>query len=264
MHTLRDYLDAKISAGKKLLSIYLTAGYPTPEATLPLLEAIAQGGADLIELGVPFSDPLADGPTIQQASQIALKNGMTVAGALNLLKEFRRRHSLPVLLMGYANPFMQFGWERLVAEAAKAGAAGFIVPDLPPEESDFLHRLLKPHRLTLVYLAAPNTPTERLQRIDRLTGGFIYAVSLTGVTGAREQLPPETEEFLIRLRQVSGHPLLVGFGISGPESAARLAPYCDGIIVGSALIRRIEDSPDVPTAVARVREFVAGLRTALE
>ncbi len=263
MSQLREYMEKKRAAGEKLLSIYLTAGFPTAAATLPLLETIAAAGADLIELGVPFSDPLADGPTIQNASQVALQNGMTVSGALELLGEFTGRNPIPTLLMGYANPFLHFGWEKLLDAAQRRGARGFIIPDLPPEESEDFCELARRRDLDLIFLVAPNSPPARVARIVRRAAGFIYAVSLTGVTGARAVLPPETKSFLQNLRSRTDRPILAGFGIAGPESARSIIPYCDGVIVGSAVIKTIQAQPDLSAAKTAVAELVAGLKAAI-
>jgi tryptophan synthase alpha chain len=263
MLPLRQKLEAKLSRGEKLLSIFLTAGYPEPAATLPLLDTLVEAGADLIELGVPFSDPLADGPTIQMASQKALAAGTTLAHALQLAKEFCRDHATPLLLMGYANPFVQMGWEKLVALAREAGVSGFIIPDLPPEESGFLQNDFANHDLDLIHLVSPNTTAPRIARIEELTRSFVYAVSVTGVTGARAQLPEETVRFLQRLKTQVTHPVLMGFGVSQPEIARAAAQHCDGVIIGSAVIERIAAAPDLASAQNSVFEFAAGIKGAL-
>jgi len=263
MSELRSYLENKIARGEKILSVYLTAGFPEPAATLPLLETLVEVGVDLIELGVPFSDPLADGPTIQAASQQALAAGTNMAMALEMLRKFRENYSVPVLLMGYANPFMQFGWEKLVQEAKSAGANGFIIPDLPPEESGDILAEMNRAGLDNIFLVSPNTPPERLRRIDSLTTAFIYAVSVTGVTGARETLPQQTADFLQSLRKRTRYPLLVGFGISNAKTAAEMSRYGDGVIIGSAVINRIAQSADLQSAQAAVFDFVREIKAAL-
>ena len=260
---LRKTIAARLGCGDKLLSIYLTAGYPTPEATLPLLDAIVAAGADMVELGIPFSDPLADGPTIQNASQAALSAGMTLKGALRLLGEFRRAHETPAILMGYSNPFQHFGWELLLDKALQQGASGFIIPDLPPEESADLCKLVRGRGLDLIFLVAPNTPRVRIELINELAGGFIYAVTLTGITGAREKLPPETLRFLQDLRKISTHPILAGFGIANAETARRIAPYCDGVIVGSAVIHQIAAGKTLDESIRNVAALVSDIKAAL-
>lgn len=262
--TLRSRLEKKLRNGRKLLSIYLTAGYPDITATGPLLESIASAGADLIELGVPFSDPLADGPTIQAASQQALAQGASVERALAQIQIFTASHDIPVLLMGYVNPFMQFGWRRLAETAAGAGACGFIIPDLPPEESVAVAAELRAHGLDLIHLVSPNTTLARIDFIDRLSRAFIYAVSVTGVTGVRAELPAATSEFLRQVSSRTSHPVLAGFGVSGPEAAVRLAACCDGVIIGSAVLQLIAAAPNPGEARELVRAFVAGVRSALD
>lgn len=260
MSAVKNMLENKRRQGKKVLSIFLTAGYPEPAATLPLLEAIAAGGADLVELGIPFSDPMADGPTIQSASQLALAAGTTLPLSLDLLRQFKARHDIPVLLMGYANPFYQFGWERLMPEASQAGAAGFIIPDIPPEESGELQEAAQRHGLDLIFLVSPNTPEARVTQVIENTSAFIYAVSLTGTTGAREGPPAQTGDFLQRLRQQTEHPILVGFGVSNPETARAMCRWADGVIIGSAVIQQIAQAPDLESACRAVTRFVESIR----
>lgn len=264
MNELQRMIQEKIDAGGKILSIYLTAGYPHAAATVPLLQTIIEAGADLIELGVPFSDPLADGPTIQAASQASLASGMTLSTALAQLAEFKRRHATPVVLMGYANPFMQFGWENLCREARRAGASGFIIPDMPLEESEDVYEMMLEHELSLIDLISPNTSPARVQRIDARAQAFIYAVSLTGVTGARAALPPESELFLLRLKELVSSPVLAGFGVSGPETAVQLAKCCDGVIIGSAVIQRIAAAANLDGACKSAHDFVSKIRAALD
>lgn len=260
MTALQQYIMDKREAGEKLLSIYLTAGYPALEATPRLLDAVVAGGADLIELGVPFSDPLADGRTIQAASQAALAAGATLPYAIATANAFAGKSAPPLLLMGYVNPFLQYGWPRLVRDAH---VAGYIVPDLPPEESGELARQAAAAGQSLVFLVSPNTGDARIAHIDRLASGFIYAVSLTGVTGARDRVPEGTVDFLRRLRHRSSHPVLVGFGISNAATAKRLGALCDGVIVGSAVINLIAESADIDAACDRVAAFVQGIKQAL-
>ncbi len=263
MTRLRSYLDSKRQGGDKIVSIYLTAGYPTPDCTPRLLDSIVKGGADLIELGVPFSDPMADGPTIQESSQKALDAGITLQGTLDIASDFTKRHDIPLLLMGYCNPFQRFGWEKLAKASAEAGAQGFIVPDLPPEESAGVQAAVDAEGLSLTYLVSPNTPAERVKIVNEKSTGFIYAVSLTGVTGARESLPEATVAFLKRLRSQTDHPVLVGFGISNPTTAKEMSEFGDGVIIGSALIKRISESPDVDAACKNVEEFVRSVKEAV-
>jgi tryptophan synthase alpha chain len=239
---------------------YFPLGFPTPEVSVDVIEALARGGADLIEVGVPFSDPLADGPVVQQATQIALKQGMTVARALACVAELRQRGvTIPLVLMGYYNPWLAYGLPRLAGAASAAGVSGFIVPDLPPEEAGDFEAAL-PADLPLVRMLAPTTPPERARRVLAGARGFIYMVSVTGVTGVRSELPPGLSDFFARTRASfepgAAVPLCVGFGISTPEQAAAVGAFADGIIVGSACVRTIGDAADpVATAEAFARSF---------
>jgi tryptophan synthase alpha chain len=235
----------------------LTAGFPTWAGFERAFADLERGGADLIEIGVPFSDPIADGPAIQFASQKALENGVTLKKILARVARLRRRSETPVVLMSYMNPILALGLKRFAEEAARSGVDGLIVPDLIPEEAGPLRSALDAEGLDLIHLAAPTTPPERRRMIARLSKGFLYAVSLTGVTGARRALPPETAGFLRSLKKVSPVPVAVGFGISGPDAVRAVAPFCDGVIVGSALITRLRDKkPLLP--------FVRSLRRALD
>ncbi len=249
---------ARACAQKRAALIpYFTLGFPTPEISLDIVTAIAEAGADLIELGIPFSDPLADGPTIQHSTQVALQNGVTPAQCLEMAAALRRRGvAKPLLFMGYINPMLAYGLADFVKQAAASGISGLIVPDLPPEEATELENLCSLQGISLVYLAAPNTTTHRLQLLARRTSGFLYLVSLTGVTGARSGLPVGLEEFTMRARQIAQTPIAVGFGISTPEQAEAVALLADGVIVGSALIRAVSNSDNPPYAAA---EFVSSL-----
>jgi tryptophan synthase alpha chain len=248
--------------GRTALMPYLTMGYPARDSALDLVPAIADAGADLVELGVPFSDPLADGATIQASSQRALANGMTLPLCLDQADALRARGvRLPFVLMGYYNPILQLGIECFARRAAAAGIDGAIVPDLPPEESGDLHAALRRHGIDLVFLLAPTTDDGRMRDIATRASGYLYLVSLVGVTGARDHLPPELESFVARVRSASDLPLAVGFGIGSPEQAARVARVADGVIVGSALIRAIGDAAD---PVVAAQAFVASLREGID
>ena len=233
------------------LIAYLTAGFPEPRATLPLLDALADAGADAIELGIPFSDPLADGPVIQRASQRALDAGMTLDGALRIARAFKR---CPLYVMSYANSVVAYGPPRYFRAAARAGVRGTIIPDLPPEESEGW----RDERL--VFLCAPTTSDRRVRLIDRRSRDFIYLVALKGVTGAK--LPPGLPSFVRRVRRLTTHPLCVGFGIATPEHARRVARVADGVIVGSALIRLIEKWGAGRVGRRRLTAFVRSLARA--
>lgn len=254
------------SRGRTAFMPYFTAGYPDYDASLQIIAAAASSGADLIEIGMPFSDPLADGPTIQGSTQVALNKGMTTLRCLELVAALRTKGvRQPLLLMGYYNPILAFGIHRFATEAAEARVDGLIVPDLPVEEAGPLESACEKAGLALVYLLAPTSTPERARRIAGRSKGFLYLVSLTGVTGAREALPPDLGALIARTRKASRLPLAVGFGISGPEQAREVGRLADGVIVGSALVRAIEaalESGEDP--VQAVSAFVGTLRTALD
>ncbi|HEX6384651.1 MAG TPA: tryptophan synthase subunit alpha [Anaerolineae bacterium] len=239
---------------------YFTLGYPDRETSMAVVEAIAPY-SDLIELGVPFSDPLADGPTIQRSTQVALEMGTTTAGCLEMVRVLRQRGlQMPVLLMGYYNPILAYGEERYVQDAAAAGADGFIVPDLPTEEAGELERLATAAGMALIHFLAPTSRAARIAAVTAQAQGFIYLASLTGVTGARRSLQQDLADFVARVRAQTSIPLAVGFGISTPEQAAAVGRLADGVIVGSALINATQLAHDKPQAAA---QFVRSLQEAL-
>ena len=245
--------------GRPALMPYWTLGYPDTETSLQIIEAIARAGADLIELGVPFSDPLADGPVIQRASQMALERGMTVRKGIELTRRLRQRGiTVPLLAMGYLNPLIAFGEQQYVAAWRDAGADGFIVPDLPPEESDALSGLCAADDMALVQFTAPTSTEARIALAAARATGFIYVVAVTGVTGAREQLAAGLREYVERVKaRASSKPVVVGFGISKPEHVREVGRFADGVISASALIRAAGDAPDPAQAAY---EFVRALR----
>lgn len=247
--------------GAAALMPYYTLGYPDRETSLDIITAIAPY-SDLLELGVPFSDPLADGPTIQHSTQVSLEQGTTVTGCLEMLAELRRRGvTIPILLFGYYNPFLAYGLDALVKAARQAGAQGFIVPDLPPEEADDLEAAAHREGLAYVHFLAPTSSPTRIAAVTSRAQGFIYLVSVTGVTGARQSLQSDLYGFIGRVRSQTTTPLAVGFGISTPQQAADTGRLADGVIVGSALINAVNAEPaDKPAAAAR---FVQSLQKAL-
>jgi tryptophan synthase alpha chain len=226
--------------GRKALIPYVSCGDPSLEFTEKLVLGLEEAGADLVELGIPYSDPVADGPTIQKASQRALAGGVTLEKVMRTASRIRQQARLPLLFMAYYNSIYRPGPERFVVQAAGAGISGLIVPDLPLEEALPLKRAASGAGIDLIFLAAPTSTAARLQKIAKLAGGFVYCVSVTGVTGSRKEMPGGLEEFLSRVRASTDLPLAVGFGVSGPESAARMGSAADGVIVGSSLIERIE------------------------
>lgn len=240
---------------------FLTAGFPDRETSARLLDAVAAAGADGIELGIPFSDPLADGATLQRASARALEQGMTLRGALDLVAGLRQRHQTPVLLMSYVNPLLAYGVERLCRDAAAIGVDGFIVPDLPFEEAADFEALCHRAGLHYIYLLAPTSDDERIRAVGARARGFIYCVSLVGTTGARRELSAELAPFVARARAATHTPLVAGFGISTPEHVAALVGTVDGAILGGAIADLIERTP-ADEVIATLGRFIADLRAA--
>jgi tryptophan synthase alpha chain len=245
------------------LIAYLTAGDPSPAATVELVLALERGGADIIELGVPFSDPVADGPVIQRASERALAAGTTLQRVLEIAAEVRRRSEIPLLLFSYLNPLYRYGLERLAADAAAAGIDGCLLTDLSVEEAAPWVEVLHRHNLDTVFMAAPTSTERRLRLVAEYSSGFVYVVSRTGVTGERSAVGAAVPAIIGSLRALTGQPLAVGFGVSRPEHAAEIGAYADGVVVGSALVRLIEEHAGEPDLAARLRAFTRGLAASL-
>lgn len=251
-------------AGRTALLPYVMAGYPDAATSEALAVALGEAGADLIELGVPFSDPMADGATIQAASQRALDGGMTPEGALALAGRIHARIATPLLLMTYYNPIFSLGVAAFCEQAGQAGVAGLIVPDLPPEEAEPLQTAARAQGIALIYLVTPTSPDERLAQVAEAandSGGFLYCVSLSGTTGARDRLPEHLAAFIARVRSHSELPLAVGFGVSRPEHVAEIGTLADGAVVASALLNAVDAAPDgerVQAGVAFLRALQAG------
>lgn len=241
---------------------YLAIGFPERDSVLELAPALVEGGADMLELGMPFSDPLADGATIQRATERALRNGIRVEDCLNTVRRLRRQGiDIPLLLMGYYNPIMRYGEERFAEHAAAAGVDGLIIPDLPPEEAEPLRAACAEREIDIIFFLTPTSTDERMAQVAQRASGFIYCVSLAGVTGARSQLSPALGPFLERVRRFSTLPRAVGFGISRPEHVAQISSMAEGAIVASALINKLEQLPPAQHRDA-AREFVAALSSA--
>jgi tryptophan synthase alpha chain len=255
-----NQISSVFKTGRKALIAYITAGYPDIKATPEIAEALAESGADIIELGIPFSDPLADGATIQKASYKALQNGTTPKKCLEAAAEIRKRITTPLVFMTYYNPVLKYGPANFCRSCAESGINGLIVPDLPPEEGTRLEEATLKNDLDLIYLLAPTSTGARIKAVAERSRGFVYLVSLTGVTGARDTLPAELESFVKRVRQKTRKPLCVGFGISSAEQAERVARTADGVIVGSRLVQLIEED----STLVSLKSFVAGLRRALD
>jgi tryptophan synthase alpha chain len=243
---------------RKALIPYVTVGYPTIEATLEVVPLLAQNGADIVELGIPFSDPLADGVTIQRSSYNALQKGVNINICLDVAKRLREKVDIPLVFMTYYNPVFHYGLEDFCRACVDAGTDGLIIPDLPPQEGADLEAVAKKKDLDLIYLLAPTSPEERIKLVEQRSRGFIYLVSVTGVTGARDSLPADLAKFVSRVRKAASQPLCVGFGISTPPQAKQVASIADGVIVGSRIIQLMEDGD-----MSKVGEFIKGLREAL-
>ncbi len=247
---------------EKALITYITAGDPDMQATESLLYSLASSGADIIELGVPFSDPMADGITIQHAFERALKNPFSMEAILRLVKKVRTRIATPIVLFGYYNPFYQYGLQKLCIDARQAGVDGLLVVDLPPEEAMNLKTEAESQQLDLIFLLAPTSTDERIKRVAQLASGFIYYVSVTGVTGARESLAEMIDKNVARIKNATRLPVGVGFGISKPEHIRSMLPFVDAVIVGSAIIKIVEEHLDKPGLNESVGAFIASLKQA--
>lgn len=242
--------------GRTGLVAFVTVGYPDLDATVDLVEGLVAGGADAIELGVPFSDPLADGATVQRAGWRALEQGVTIWDCLDVARRLRERGlTQPLLLMGYYNSWLAAGLEEFAKGAAEAGVDGFIAVDLPPEEAAEILAVTRPLGLDLVFLVAPTSSAERLEAVGKAASGFVYCVSVAGTTGARGELPAELPEFIARVRERIRLPLAVGFGVSRPEHVARIGQLCEAAVIGSAIIEQIDNAAP-HERVDRVREYV--------
>lgn len=254
------------ASGRCALITYVTAGDPDAASTLEIMRALVRAGTDVIELGVPFSDPMADGPVIQRASERALENGMSLAGVLEIVRQFRQEDSeTPLVLMGYLNPIEAMGYENFARAGAQAGIDGALVVDIPPEESQQLNACMAEDGLDQIFLIAPNSPPERIDGVCEFARGFVYYVSVKGVTGGKKIDTHEVGEHIAEFRQRLSLPIGVGFGIKSAQSAAAVANAGDAVIVGSAIIEIIErESSDSAAMMEALHQFVGGLRTALD
>lgn len=260
MSRIASTFDRLRGRGEAALVPYLMAGYPSMGATGEMLHALVEEGADLIEIGIPFSDPLADGATLQRANHTALQGGATLRGALELISSVRDRVQVPLVIMSYYNPILRLGDESFAAAAASAGVDGVIVPDLPLEEADGLRAACARSGVDLIGMVTPATPPERIRAIAERASGFLYCVSLKGVTGARSRLSATAEPLVRQVREVSSLPAVVGFGISSPEQVRSVAAYADGAVVASALLDRVDRDPDRRAEAAG--KFVSELKAA--
>jgi tryptophan synthase alpha chain len=248
--------------GEKALIPFITAGDPDLETSRRMALEIAARGSDLLELGIPFSDPLADGPTIQAASSRALKTGVHFTDVLTLAGMLRRDTDIPLILMGYYNPILKYGLEKAAIDAAQQGVDGFIIPDMPPEEAESWRAAARAAGISTIFLAAP-TSGERIKTLGRLTQGFLYYVSVTGITGARTELPRQLIRELAEVRSLVKCPVAVGFGISTPEQVQNLAPHVDGVVVGSAIVQKVAKFSG-PKTIRSIGDFIAALKAPLK
>jgi tryptophan synthase alpha chain len=243
----------------KVLIAYVTVGYPSVEATLNVVPLLAASGCDLVELGIPFSDPLADGVTIQKASFQALQNGVTPAACLEIAGQLSKKVNIPLVFMTYYNPILHYGHERFCHDCAKARIDGLIIPDLPPDESQELEVLTQKNGLDLIYILAPTSTDERIRLAAGRSRGFVYLASVAGVTGTRDELPPGLDEFAARVRRATNLPLCVGFGISNARQAGQVARIADGVIVGSRIVNLMGEG-----STASLQSFIRELRSAVD
>lgn len=252
----RKFAELRAVNGRAFIP-YIMAGHPNIRRTKELVRILEDCGADIIELGVPFSDPLADGPTIQKAAQEALQEGVTVGTVLELVSGLRKETRIPIILMTYYNLIFRYGEERFVLDASAAGVDGLIVPDLPPDEAGELIRHARTKAFDTIFLLAPTSTEERIKKVSRASAGFIYYVSITGITGAKLSMDPAIESHISRIRSESKKPVAVGFGISTPEEAAAVSRFADGVIIGSAIVKRAGDPDD------ELKAYLTSLRRAI-
>ncbi|MCK6391306.1 MAG: tryptophan synthase subunit alpha [Azonexus sp.] len=264
MSRIKSAFDRLNAEGRKALIPFITAGDPDAALTLPLMHTLVAAGADVIELGVPFSDPMADGPTIQRASERALAKGMTLRKVLQLVIDFRQTDDkTPVVLMGYANPIEAMGLEKFAQAASTAGVDGVLVVDYPPEEAESFGAAMKANGLDPIFLIAPTSTAERISQVAQIASGYVYYVSLAGVTGSGALNVDAVAERLPAIREKTGLPVGVGFGIRNAETAARIAAFADAVVVGSRIIEEIEKST-AETACANVQALVADIRRGVD
>ena len=263
MKRIKNCFEKLKAENRKALVVFITAGDPDLESTKDFLEIIDDSGADIIELGVPFSDPLADGPIIQASALRALKSGTTLKKILSLVKEIRNARDLPIVLMTSFNPIFVYGEKKFVEDAVSVGVDGVIVPDLPPEESTKLSACAQEKGLDVIHLLAPTSPDERIQMVTERGRGFVYYISLTGTTGVRTQLASGLRDKVVSIKMKSNLPVLIGFGISNPDLAREAAEFSDGVIVGSAVVSLIEKNSDPIQRNKKLSEFVCSVKEAV-
>lgn len=257
-------IDRAFKKGKTLFIAYIMAGDPRLEETEVLVPALEKAGVDLIELGIPFSDPIADGVVNQEAAMRALASGTTLKKVLKTVEAIRKTSQIPLVIFSYLNPITQFGIEAFAKVAARAGVDGLLALDLPPEESHHYLKAFKKEKLKTIFLIAPTTPIERIKIINKVASGFLYYVSRLGVTGMKEDLAQDLEKRLKEIKEISKLPVAVGFGISKPEHVKQLAPLCDAVVVGSAIVKKVEENLKDPKLIENVSGFVQTLTAELK
>jgi tryptophan synthase alpha chain len=244
-------------AGKKAFIPYIMAGDPSLEKTKEVVRLFEECGADIVELGVPFSDPLADGPTIQRASERALAQNVTLRTTISLVRELRHDTRVPIVIMTYFNPVFRYGTRDFISDAHDAGIDGVIIPDLPPDEAGDFIRQARSSSLDTIFLLAPTSTDDRIKRVARASSGFIYYVSMTGITGSTLHVDQSMKILISKIKNLSGKPVAVGFGVSNPDEASYISGLSDGVIVGSALVKKLHEAPE------ELRKFLVDLRTAI-
>jgi tryptophan synthase alpha chain len=260
MNRIAEAFQKLRSQNKKAIVPYITPEFPVQNSTVPLILGLESAGASMIEVGVPFSDPLADGPTIQHSSFVAIQNGASIPKVLASIKQARTETSIPIILMGYVNPILYYGMEKFLRDAKEHGADGLIIPDLPPEESEEFRILSKQYGISNIFLIAPTSSDERIRYIDEISTDFTYCVSVTGVTGARNSFGGSLNEFLLRVKKNTKKPFVVGFGIKGKEQVQEISKFSDGVVVGSALLQQIEKKTSVSDSVETAQQFLRSLQ----
>lgn len=263
MNRIDETFAACQAEGRKALVMFVSAGDPHLDVTAQLIPAIAAAGADVIEVGIPFSDPMADGPAIQEASQRALAAGTTMRGILEMIRQVRRETDRAMVLFSYYNVILQYGVEQLAHDSVAAGVDGWLVVDVPAEESAEVRPIIEKQGLHWITLLAPTTPKDRMRKLLANAAGFVYYITVTGVTGARDKLPEDLTDSLRNVKTMSSSPVVAGFGISSPEMAAQVAEHADGVVVGSALVQRLAKADSPESGIRECAEFVAALAGAL-
>ncbi len=261
MNRISQYIKSK--PDRKLLIPFFTAGFPTVNQSLDLISTAVNSGSDFVEIGIPFSDPLADGPEIQYSSYAALKNGISMKSILKMVEAIRKAHDIPLILMGYFNPILTYGEQKFMSDANNAGADGLIVPDLSVDEAANYKKLADRRKLSTIFLVSPTSTVERTKRIEKLSSDFVYAVTVTGVTGAGKVFDSTTDNYLKGLQSSLKKKFVAGFGVSSAEAAKRLAKNSDGIVIGSKLVWLIRENKNNKQALKAVEKFLTQIRKAI-